>query len=272
MFDEIVEKLSQMEHVRLIMLGGSRASGHADRQSDIDLYVYVDQPISLDVRREVLSGYFRYVEFANGFWEEEDDGILLDGVEMEIIYRPHAFIKEQYEKTFLRYETSLGYSTCMIYNLLRSKILVDHHSDIQWFRNIAQLYPDELRKKIIMSNASLIHDQMPSLSFQLIKALKRQDAISIQHRTTEFIALIFDVLFAANRMFHPGEKRLTEALERMSLIPDHFKEDLKQLLIIQTLTVEDAVNLVKLMGERMNVFVRLLLPEYSPSGYIENKF
>jgi predicted nucleotidyltransferase len=37
MFDEIVEKLSQMEHVRLIMLGGSRASGNADRQSDIDL-------------------------------------------------------------------------------------------------------------------------------------------------------------------------------------------------------------------------------------------
>jgi hypothetical protein len=31
-------------------------------------------------------------------------------------------------------------------------------------------------------------------------------------------------------MFHPGEKRLTEALERMSLIPEiTFKEDLKQL-------------------------------------------
>jgi predicted nucleotidyltransferase len=271
MLDEIVEKLRQLDHVRLIMLGGSRASGLADRQSDVDLYVYCDQPISLDVRKEVLSGYFRYVEFANGFWEEEDDGILLDGVEMEIIYRPHAFIKEQYEKTFVRYEASLGYSTCMIYNLLRSKILVDRHSDIQWFRNIAQLYPDELRRKIIMSNASLIHDQMPSLSFQLIKAIKRQDAISIQHRTTELIALLFDVLFAANRMFHPGEKRLTEALERMSLIPDHFKEDLKQLLIIHTLSVEDAVNLVTMTGERFNAFVRLLLPEYSPGRYIENK-
>lgn len=271
MFDEIVEKLSQLDHVRLIMLGGSRASGLADRQSDIDLYVYCDQPISLDVRREVLSGYFRYVEFANGFWEEEDDGILLDGVEMEIIYRSHSFIKEQYEKTFVRYEVSLGYSTCMIYNLLRSKILVDRHSDIQWFRNIAQLYPDELRRKIILHNASLIHDQMPSLSFQLIKAIKRQDMISVQHRTTELIALLFDVLFAANRMFHPGEKRLMEALERMSLIPDHFKEDLKQLLVIQSLSIEDAVVFVNILGERLNAFVRLLIPDHSASGFSENK-
>jgi hypothetical protein len=160
----------------------------------------------------------------------------------------------------------------MIYNLLRSKILVDRHSDIQWFRNIAQLYPDELRRKIILHNAPLIHDQMPSLSFQLIKAIKRQDMISVQHRTTEFIALIFDVLFAANRMFHPGEKRLTEALERMSLIPDHFKEDLKQLLVIQSLSIEDAVGLVKLLGNRLNAFVRLLISEYVISGYIENKF
>lgn len=270
MFSEIIEKLSQMEHVRLIMLGGSRASGNHDRQSDYDVYVYCDQPIPLQYRMEALGSYFTYVEFANGFWEEEDDGILMEGVEMEIIYRPHAFIKEQYEKTFMRHETSLGYSTCMIYNLLRSKILVDHHSDIQWFRNIAQIFPDELRKKIIMSNASLIHNQMPSLSFQLIKALKRQDAISIQHRTTEFVVLLFDVLFAANRMFHPGEKRLTEALERMSLIPEHFKEDLKQLLAIRSLSIEDAVLLVKTMGERMNAFVRLLLPEYSVSDYSEN--
>jgi predicted nucleotidyltransferase len=272
MIDEIVEKLSQMDHVRLVMLGGSRASGSADRQSDVDLYVYYDQPIPLVVRKEMLGSYFKYVEFANGFWEEEDDGILLDGVEMEIIYRPHTFIKEQYEKTFVHHEVSLGYSTCMIYNLLRSKILVDHHSDIQWFRNIAQIYPDELRKKIMLHNASLIYNQMPSLSFQLIKALKRQDAVSVQHRTTEFIALIFDVLFAANRMFHPGEKRLSEALERMSLIPEHFKEDLKQLLVIQSLSIEDAVLLVQVMGERLNVFVRLLIPEYTLSGYINNKF
>jgi hypothetical protein len=73
-------------------------------------------------------------------------------------------------------------------------------------------------------------------------------------------------------MFHPGEKRLMEALERMSLIPENFKEDLKQLLMIQSLSIEDAVLLVKVMGERLNVFVRLLIPEYTLSGYINNKF
>ncbi|MDP2813596.1 MAG: DUF4037 domain-containing protein [Erysipelotrichaceae bacterium] len=271
MFNEIVDKLSQLSQVRLMILGGSRATGISDRQSDFDLYVYCDQPIPLQQRKEILQDYFKYVEFANDFWEEEDDGILLDGFEMEIIYRPHSFIKEQYEKTFIRKEVSYGYSTCMIYNLLRSKILVDKQSDIEWFRNIAQIYPDDLRKKIILGNASLIYNQMPSLSFQLMKAIRRQDTISVQHRTTEFIALMFDVLFAANRMFHPGEKRLTEALERMGLIPDHFKEDLKQLVLIQSVSKEDAISLVKVMGERMNSFIKLLIPDYEISNYNEYK-
>jgi predicted nucleotidyltransferase len=271
MFSEIVEKLEHMDEVRLIMLGGSRATGTHDRQSDFDLYVYCTNPIPLQQRKDALASYFKYVEFANDFWEEEDDGILLDGYEMEIIYRPVAFIKEQYEKIFIRHEISFGYSTCMIYNLLRSKILVDKQSDIEWFRSIAVIYPDELRKKIILGNASLIYNQMPSLSFQLIKAIKRQDVVSIQHRSTELMALMFDVLFAANRMFHPGEKRLTEALERMGLIPDHFKEDLKELVSIQSASMEDAVALVKIMGERMNAFIKLLIPEYKMSDYIEFK-
>ncbi|PKM66572.1 MAG: hypothetical protein CVU94_07420 [Firmicutes bacterium HGW-Firmicutes-19] len=272
MLNEIVEKLAQLDQVRLIMLGGSRSTGHHDKQSDIDLYVYCDEPISLQSRKEVLGNVFRYVEFANEFWEEEDDGILIDGIELEIIYRPHSFIKEQYEKVFLRQEVTYGYSTCMIYNLLRSTILLDRKSDIEWVRNMIQIFPDELRRKIILYNASLIYDRLPSLSFQLIKAIKRQDIVSVQHRTTELVSLMFDVLFAANRMYHPGEKRLMESLERMGLIPDHFKEDLRQLMIIQSLSAEDAVFLVKTMGERMNAFIKLLIPEYMISNYIENKF
>ncbi len=271
MFSEIVERLEQMNQVRLIMLGGSRATGIHDRQSDFDVYVYCDDPIPLQQRKDALGSYFKYVEFANELWEEEDDGILLDGSEIEIIYRSHSFIKEQYEKTFIRKEISFGYSTCMIFNLLRSKILVDKQSDIEWFRSIAVIYPDDLRKKIILGNASLIYNQMPSLSFQLIKAIKRKDVVSIQHRTTELMALMFDVLFAANRMFHPGEKRLTEALERMGLIPDHFKEDLKQLVLIQSASSEDAITLVRIMGERMNAFIKLLIPEYKMSEYIRFK-
>jgi predicted nucleotidyltransferase len=267
MFRAIVEELQRCEHVRLIMLGGSRAKGNHDRHSDVDVYVYCDQEIPLEVRKRMLNPYFSYVEYANEFWEQEDDGVMLDGVEIEIIYRPHCFIKEQYEKTFVRQEVSFGYSTCMIYNLLRSQILVDKQSDIEWFRNIAQVYPDELRKKIILNNAHLIYDRMPSLSFQLIKAIKRDDTISIQHRTSELLAIVFDLLFAANRMYHPGEKRLTESLERMGLIPDHFKEDLSQLLNIRSISKDDGVLLVKSMGERLNAFVKLLIPEYHVSAY-----
>jgi hypothetical protein len=83
--------------------------------------------------------------------------------------------------------------------------------------------------------------------------------------------MLFDVLFAVNRMYHPGEKRLMEALERMSLIPDHFKEDVKLLLVLQTLSKDEAVQLVKTLGDRMNDFIRLWIPEYQISEYLNNK-
>jgi predicted nucleotidyltransferase len=270
MFDEIIENLGKLDAVRLIMLGGSRAKGNPDKLSDYDVYVYCDEPIPVKTRQMIFEKYFRYMEYANDFWEEEDDGIMWDGVEVEFIYRSHSFIKEQYENILIRHQVSLGYSTCIIFNLLKSIVLVDKQSDIEWFRSLAAIYPDELRKKIIQKNAVLIADRMPSMSFQLIKAIKRQDVISVQHRTTELLALMFDVLFAVNRMYHPGEKRLMEALERMSLIPDHFKEDVKLLLVLQTLSKDEAIQLVKTMGDRMNAFIRLWIPEYQISEYIQS--
>ena len=43
---------------------------------------------------------------------------------------------------------------------------------------------------------------------QIEKALKRQDLLSINHRSSEFFASYFDLLFALNEQTHPGEKRM----------------------------------------------------------------
>lgn len=59
-------------------------------------------------------------------------------------------------------------------------------------------------------NHPLLRDTAFSYLHQLEAAVRRGDAVSVQHRSAALLSSYFDVLFAANRVPHPGEKRLVE--------------------------------------------------------------
>ena len=75
-FNGLVEAFSKLEGIDAIMLGGSRADNTHDETSDYDLYIYINQEIPLEKRKEITDRYCEYMELNNQFWEMEDDGIL----------------------------------------------------------------------------------------------------------------------------------------------------------------------------------------------------
>lgn len=232
---DITEKLfndiSNFREVEAIALGGSRAGNVYDEKSDYDVYVYVTENIPENKREEILSRYCSVTEIGNHYWETEDNCTLMGGTDIDIIYRDLDDFADGISRTVDKCEATNSYTTCMWHNLLNCKIIFDRSgrlSELQKRYNVP--YPKALRKNIIERNMKLLSGALPSYDMQIKKAAGRGDTVSINHRTAEFLASYFNVIFAMNSLTHPGEKRLVQLCkERCKILPNNFEENLNKL-------------------------------------------
>lgn len=225
----IFKELEKLDQVEAIVLGGSRAGENYDKDSDYDVYIYFTVPIKQEIRKEILSKYCSYMEIGNQFWELEDDCVLKNGIEIELIYRSLDSFDKELENVIFNYQVQNSYTTCMWYNLMHSKILYDKEGRYaQLQRKYLLPYPVELKRSIISKQLLLLEQGMPAFSKQIQKAIKRQDLLSMNHRSSEFFASYFDLLFALNEQLHPGEKRMLQyAKERCTHLPKDFEVNIQ---------------------------------------------
>jgi len=54
---------------------------------------------------------------------------------------------------------------------------------------------------------------------QINAAIVRQDPVSVNHRVAAWLSSYFDILFAMNGQFHPGEKRPLIYAEELTNLP-----------------------------------------------------
>ena len=229
--DALFEELSRLPQVEAIALGGSRATGRNDAKSDYDVYIYLTGPVAETCRRTILSKYCRYMEIGNTFWETEDDVTLLDGIDMDIIYRNLEDFARGIASVVDDCTAWNGYTTCMWHNLITSRILFDRTGRLQKLQARYQIpYPQKLKENIIARNMNLLSGMLPSFDTQIQKAENRGDLVSVNHRVTEFLASYFDILFALNEMTHPGEKRMQDiCTKECTILPQHFDSNLNRL-------------------------------------------
>lgn len=211
----LVEDLGNLPEIDTIMLGGSRATEQASEDSDYDLYVYTAKNIPPAKRKTVLQKHCRYLEFNNQFWETEDDGVLKDDTKINILYRNFSWIEKELAKVVFQHQASVGYTTCFWHNVITSRLLFDRtHKGASLQKKYAIDYPVPLKQNIIAKNYPILGSVQDSYVHQIKSALLRKDWVSMQHRTTAFLASYFDILFALNELLHSGEKRIIENLRQ----------------------------------------------------------
>ena len=233
-FNRVIEGLKKNPNVLAICLGGSRASGLNDAKSDYDVYVYYQNPIALDARREILSPNCSYMEIGVNYFEEEDDCVLNNGIIIELIYRDYNYFNNYVNDLLTNSNASLGYTTCFFDNILNAKILYDKDGLYEKMASRLKEFPEKLRLNIIKKNMEMLHGVIASYDTQIIKAYQRGDLVSVNHRIAAYLASYFDIIFAVNKLYHPGEKRLVEIVKkRCNIIPVAFQENIEKLLRIE---------------------------------------
>lgn len=231
MVEKLFEELKNLPQVEAIALGGSRAGENFDEKSDYDVYLYCTGPVDDDVRKDILERYCSYIELSNHFWELEDNCTLKNGVDIDILYRNIDDFTADVASVVEGFNARTGYTTCMWHNLLTCKIICDKGGRLQAIKDRFNVsYPVELKKNIVEKNMSLLSGMLPSYDGQILKAVKRGDLVSINHRTSAFMESYFDVLFALNECTHPGEKRLVSLSKKnLRILPANFEENINKL-------------------------------------------
>ncbi|MEQ8818941.1 MAG: nucleotidyltransferase domain-containing protein [Sumerlaeia bacterium] len=235
--DELGKLYGRHREVVGVALGGSAAVGMGDDVSDIDLYVYLDGELPLAAREKIARGRSDAPEVGNAFWEPGDEWVeRASGMKVDVMFRQRAWMDEQVARVLDRHEASLGYTTCFLYNVARCRIVQEDKEDGGWLRELRKRvdlapYPEELKRAIVAKNHPVLRGKQASYRDQIASAVARGDLVSVNHRVAAALASVFDILFAVDEQYHPGEKRLLAHAEAMCpKRPESFRADVEGLL------------------------------------------
>lgn len=228
----LVEKFAAIEEVAAIALGGSRAGGVNDDASDYDLYVLttgrIDPAIREHIVREVADT--APYEIAIPWWGDED-ALAIDGRRYELAYFDVGWFSDGIDAVVSHHRASQGYTTSFINTVAKMQPLHDPAALISGWKERIAVYPEALVTAIIATNYPVSCTIQASYRNQIARAIDLGDAVAVNHRVAAFLACVFDIAFAVLRMWHPGEKRQLQYLQRHAdALPIGFAEHITAIL------------------------------------------
>lgn len=210
--------VGQLSGVVAVALGGSAGSGLADAASDLDFYVYWEAPLaSPDERAAHLAAIADAGSLRVGVtsWGLED-WFAVGGRPVELVYVAWGDVPAEIEWAYREGLTGEGFTTARLYTVARGRPLHDPAGLLGAARErLNRAYPEATRAALLRRQPALLEVYLK----QLRVAQGRGDLLFAQHRRYTLQMVFFDLLFALNCQYHPGEKRLLAHATRCPLRP-----------------------------------------------------
>lgn len=241
----VTAQFAGLPQVEAVALGGSLTTGMAAPESDLDLYVYQTALIPVEARARIILPRANRHELNNQVWETGDEWVeAASGRRVDVMYRAPDFIEGELDRVLVLNEAAVGYSTALWHNVLTAIPLFDRNG---WFAKLQMRarvpYPEKLRAAIIAKNYPILSRALSSYRYQIERALQRGDQVSVNHRVAALLASYFDVIFALNRLPHPGEKRqVAHALQHGDRLPAAMARQIARVLDASGTDLLDAID------------------------------
>ena len=224
-----------------IALGGSYAKGLNDTLSDVDIYVFAHEILPCQGRTEKLmqkSDQFTKITSwgADSVFVEAGTDFWYVGRKIECWLRNIQRIEEtiqacragQIGRDYI-YWTVMGFYNYTALSDLRVMQVVDDPYGImaRWKTVIAD-YSARLQEAIIrryMAEARFWPE-----NFHYRSAIERTDTIYTCGIVQQVVYALIQVVFALNRVYFPGEKKITESLKHLAIQPQAFGQRIRNLV------------------------------------------
>ncbi len=240
---QIATRVSEIEGVQAIVLGGSRARGTADERSDIDLGIYYDgkHPFSttalvaaakeLDDRHSggLLTSFGEWGPAVNGGgWLE------IQGNHVDFLYREIGAVREAIEDCIAGRPRSiyqLGHPLGFHIQIYAGEVhvcrpLFDPAGTVARLKSLVSEYPEKFRTAAVTKH-------LFDAEFEIMIAAKPAERADVMYvagclfRAAGFMTL---VLYALNRKFFLNEKGALAESSRFAIKPARFHDTIASVL------------------------------------------
>jgi predicted nucleotidyltransferase len=239
----VVARVSQIEGVRAIVLGGSRARGTADERSDIDLGIYYDgkHPFSVPAlgvaAKELDDRHSDGLVTSFGDWGPAVNGggwLEIQGNHVDFLYREIGAVRDTIEDCIagrLRSIYQLGHPLGFHIQIYAGEVhvcrpLYDSSGTVARLKALVSEYPEKLRTAAVTKH---LFDAEFEISIAA-KPAERADVMYVTGCLFRAAGFMTIVLYALNRKFFLNEKGAFAESRGFAIKPARFHDTVASVL------------------------------------------
>lgn len=225
-----------------IALAGSYAKGGADKSSDIDFFMYVEEPKSYEERVAIIQEiadkdkpFYVSTDFNDGAWGGSMD-FFYQGIPVETtvkyIHKVDKILEDclngKFEIIPALWTTNGYYTFICLSEIDFIHPIDDPYGIIASYKDSIQCYPKPLKNAII--HTFFDRSNMWLDNFHYISAIEREDIMFTGSIVKSTVLDMVQVIFALNETYFTGDKKLEQQLAKLDYCPHKLLQNVEFLM------------------------------------------